>query len=246
MPTGVGLALGASALGGILGGQASKDAATSQADAAKDASWYQNQQYQQQREDQAPWRQAGISALSQMQDPRFQKTFGAADFQKYEDPGYANRIAQGQNAINSAAAARGLANSGATMKALANYNQDQASNEFQNAYNRFNNDQSTNYNRLSALAGVGQSATNQLGQAGQSYAGQMGQNAMAIGNAAAAGQMGQSNALTGAIGGGMNAWMQNNLMNKIFPSSPSGGSSVTSGLASTQGSPSGYLGNYNF
>ncbi len=232
MPTGIGTALaigaGAQLLGGVLGAGAAKDAATSQADAARDANWYQNQQYNQTREDQAPWRQAGTQALSQMQDPNFQKTFGANDYQ--QDPGYQFRLQEGQNAINASAAARGMANSGATMKALTKYGQDYATNDYQNAYNRFNNDQTTRFNRLSSLAGVGQQANNQLAQAGQNYANQVGQNTMAIGNAQSAGQIGQSNALNGAIGNGMNSWMQYNMMNKMFPS---GGGAIPGTSAGT-------------
>lgn len=52
------------------------------------------------------------------------------------DPGYQFRQQQGEQAINRAAAAQGGRHGAATLKALADYNQNLASNEFQNYANR--------------------------------------------------------------------------------------------------------------
>lgn len=126
------------------------------------------------------------------------KRFSTEDFQT--DPGYEFRLGQGQRALESSAAARGGLLSGAAAKALTKYNQDFASNEYQNAYNRFTNDQTNMFNRLANIAGVGQTATNQLGQASQNYANQAG-NAIQYGGAArASGYINQANALGGALG----------------------------------------------
>jgi hypothetical protein len=56
------------------------------------------------------------------------------------DPGYQFRMDQGNQALNRRAAANGSLLSGGTLKALARYNQDYASNEFQNVYNRAQGD----------------------------------------------------------------------------------------------------------
>jgi hypothetical protein len=57
--------------------------------------------------------------------------------QMEQDPGYAFRLAEGQKAIErSTAASRGL-QSGAALKAAARYGQDMGSQEYQNAFNRF-------------------------------------------------------------------------------------------------------------
>ena len=132
------------------------------------------------------------------------RRFSMADFQA--DPGYAFRQQQGQQQIERGAAARAGLLSGAAIKAGQRFGQDLASQEYQNAYNRFNNDQTTRFNRLAAISGVGQNAANTLGQAGQNYASNVGnlttQNAatqgnaaLAAGNARASGYLGVGNAL---------------------------------------------------
>lgn len=216
----IGLGAVGSVAGAVISGNAAKDAANTQAAAARDANAVQWDMYQQQRTDQEPWRQAGVKALGQMESPDFQKTFSLNDFQ--QDPGYQFRLAEGTKALNAAAAARGMANSGATMKALSNYNQNFASNEYQNAYNRFNNDASTRFNRLSALAGVGQTANNQLASAGSNYANAAGNNMMGAANASSAATMAGANATNQAISGFGNSLMQYNMMNKMFPSGGGG------------------------
>lgn len=127
------------------------------------------------------------------------RNFTAADFQT--DPGYQFRLGEGQKQIESSAAARGGLLSGAAAKALTKYNQNFASNEFQNAYNRFNTNQGNTFNRLASLAGVGQTATNQLQQAGQNFANNAGQAAIYGGTQRASGYAGQANALASGLGG---------------------------------------------
>lgn len=207
------IAAGAQIIGGIMGADAARGAASAQAGASREAMAMQQAQYAQQRADQEPWRQAGMGALAGLQDGKFQETF---DMSKYQaDPGYQFRMDEGNKAINAAASARGMGTSGATMKALARYGQDYSSGEYGKAYDRFNNDRTTQFNRLSSLAGVGQTANAQLGQAGQNFANNQAGLMTGIGNAQAAGQMGQANAIGGALNGGANAWMQQNQMNTM-------------------------------
>lgn len=209
---------GASIIGGLMGGDAARSAANRQAEASREANQLQREQYNQTRADQEPWRQAGMGALAGLQDGKFQETF---DMNKYQqDPGYQFRLAEGNKAINAAASARGMGTSGATMKALSRYGQDYSSGEYGKAYDRFNNDRTTQFNRLSSLAGVGQTANSQLGQAGQNYANQAGSNIMGAGNAAASGMIGQANAIGGALNGGANAWMQGQMMSQLFKEKP--------------------------
>jgi hypothetical protein len=133
--------------------------------------------------------------------------FSAQDFQT--DPGYAFRLSEGQKALDRSAAARGGLFSGETLKANDQYNQNFASNEYQNAYNRYQNNRTTKYNFLSNAAGGGQIAANQLGQVGAQYASNIG-NALQTGygnaaNARASGYIGAANAWNGAISGVGNA-----------------------------------------
>ncbi|MBP9693174.1 MAG: tail fiber domain-containing protein [Alphaproteobacteria bacterium] len=164
-----------------------------QSQAADQANATQKYMYDTQREDAAPWRQAGGVALGQLASG---DVFGGKGFEA--DPGYQFRMSEGMKAINSNAAARGGVNSGATLKALARYGQDFASNEYNNAYGR-------QYNRLSALAGFGQGANQQVSNAGTNYANAVSGNQIGVGNAAASNIMGQTGRLAGFIQGGMEA-----------------------------------------
>ena len=93
-------------------------------------------------------------------DGSLTRGFGASDFSA--DPGYAFRKQQGMDGIQSSAAASGGLLSGATLKALNSYNSDLASQEYQNAYNRYSNDQANAFNRLATTTGMGQSAANNM------------------------------------------------------------------------------------
>jgi len=203
--------------GALISSSASKSAAGEQADAADRASNLSYQQYLQTREDQAPWRTAGTTALSQLTGGlapggEFMKPFSMSDYQA--DPGYQFRLSEGEKGIGRAAAARGASYSGATLKALARFNSDQASQEYGKAYDRYNNDVSTRFNRLASVAGVGQTATNMTSQAGQTYAGQAGQAIQDAGTARASGYVGTANAVNGAVGQIGNYYMLNSLLPK--------------------------------
>jgi len=93
------------------------------------------------------------------------RSFTLADFNK--DPGYQFRMDEGARGVDASAAARGGVLSGGAMKALERYRQGFASDEYGKAYDRFNNDLTSRYNRLAGLAGTGQQATNSGIQAGQ-------------------------------------------------------------------------------
>jgi hypothetical protein len=138
------------------------------------------------------------------------RRFGASDFKK--DPGYQFRMDEGIRGLDRSAAARGNLFSGAAMKALNRYNQDFASNEYGNAYNRYNNDQTNVFNRLAAISGIGQSATGQVATAGQNAANNSGNAIMQMGNAGAAGSVGAANAINGAF----NSYQQYNMLNSIL------------------------------
>lgn len=60
------------------------------------------------------------------------------------DPGYQFRLKQGEQALESSAAARGLLNTGGTLKDVLQYGQDYASGEFKNVYDRARSDYEMN------------------------------------------------------------------------------------------------------
>jgi hypothetical protein len=64
------------------------------------------------------------------------------------DPGYQFRLNQGLNALQGSAAARGSLQSSGTMKDILDYSQGAASQEYQNAYNRFSQNQQFNANQI--------------------------------------------------------------------------------------------------
>jgi hypothetical protein len=87
----------------------------------------------------------------QMNDIAGQQFQGPGQFSmqgwRKDDPGYKFRLNQGINAVNNSYAGKGMAQSGAAMKALNDYAQGQASSEYQNSYNRRYQQYSDNYNR---------------------------------------------------------------------------------------------------
>lgn len=100
------------------------------------------------------------------------ESFSADKFEA--DPGYQFRLDEGQKAIERAAAARGQYYDPSTVKAMSEYNANMADQTYGDAYNRYNNDQTSIFNRLAAVSGIGQTANNSLNQTGQNYANQAG------------------------------------------------------------------------
>lgn len=214
--------------GAVIGAISSNKASKQQSASADKANATQLDMFNQQREDQAPWREAGNSALKDLLygtglsneagsaglgQGDFNKKFTLADFE--QDPGYQFRLNEGTKALQASAAARGGLNSGATLKALTRYGQDYGSSEYDKAYNRFNNDQSARFNRLSSIAGIGQTANNTMANAGTNYANNVSQNQMAAGNAQAAGTVGMANSLNNGMSQVVNYYNNQNLLNAL-------------------------------
>lgn len=226
-------AVGGAVIGGVLQSEGARGAArsaeTAQRDAAAMSNNLQREMFETQRADLAPFRGAGYIGLENMQ----RLAGSGVPLQSFDpnqvkmDPGFQFRLQQGQNAIETSAAARGGLNSGRTLKALTQYGQNLASDEYSNAYNRvygrFINDRNARmsmrndeFNRYASLAGLGQVGTTQSNQAAQQYGSQVGQNMIGVGNAAAASQIAQMNAQNQAIGNAVNTgsnWAMYSLMN---------------------------------
>ena len=202
------------AVGSTVGGsRAAKSAGESQAAAADRASQLQYEQYQQTREDLEPWRKAGVNALGKLEGMADYTMFGPEQFSK--DPGYGFRLAEGQKALDRQAAARGGLISGSALKAAQRYGQEMGSQEYSNAFNRYQIERNAKLGPYQSLAGVGQTTANQLGQFGQGYATNAG-NLMTGGAAAqAAGRVGAANAVTGGLGTYLNYNQNNNLLNAL-------------------------------
>jgi hypothetical protein len=210
----------------LLGSSASKKAASTQADAANRAADLQMQQFERQVELQEPWRQAGITALNKLTPLATEYTpFGMDQFQ--QDPGYAFRMSEGMKALERSAAARGGLLSGGMLRGAQRYGQDLASQEYMNAFNRYQAERNARLNPLQSLAGVGQTATNQLGQAGQAMASNVGQALGAAAQARASGYVGGANALTQGLGTYLNYQQGQNYLNAIRPQQPAAAAPIT-------------------
>lgn len=156
---------------------ATRGAAEQSAAASRYATDLQRQMWEAQQAQQKPWLQAGETALNKLIPLATQYTpFGMSQFQ--QDPGYAFRLGEGQKALERSAAARGGLLSGATGKALVNYGQQAGSQEYQNAFNRYQTERTNQLQPLQSLAGVGQTSANTLGQAAGAYGANVGNLAM--------------------------------------------------------------------
>jgi hypothetical protein len=183
---------------GLLGASSARSAANTQAQATQAAQDAQERMFNRQVELQEPFRQAGITALNKLIPLSDYTKFGMDQFK--QDPGYAFRLSEGMKALDRTAAARGGLLSGATLKGAQRYGEDLASQEYTNAFNRYQTERNAQLNPLQSLAGVGQTATGALTNAAQQFGAQTGQNLQDIGTARASGYLGGSNALSSALG----------------------------------------------
>lgn len=201
------------AVTGYMGSRAASKAGEAQAGAARDAAALQNEQFQQTREDQMPWLQAGGRALNKLEGAVDYTPFGMSQFQA--DPGYAFRLSEGQKALDRSAAARGGLISGSALKAATRYGQDMGSQEYTNAFNRYQQERAAKLQPLQSLAGVGQTTAANLGSAGAANANAVGNYLTSGAAASAAGQVGQANAFTGGLSTYLNYNQGNNLVNAL-------------------------------
>jgi len=165
--------------------------------------------------DREKFRMAGGNAA----DPMFGK-YATAEytpemFAKGMDPGYQFRLKEGMQGLERSAAARGGLLSGGTLKGIQRYGQDMASQEYTNAFNRYQAERTGTLNPFQAMAGQGQSTANTLTNMGMNYANQAGEAYQGAGNARASGYVGQANALNQGISGVSNLYFQNQLINRL-------------------------------
>lgn len=206
---------GATLVGGIVSSSsassAANKAANTQAAAADQSAQIQREglaqqqtQFDQSRSDVAPWRNVGTNALLALSDqlglsrPAGMESNNTGNPQFRADPGYQFSFDQGLKAVD--ARFPGMSQSGAKQKALVQYGQGVADQQYDNWLSRF-----------STLAGYGQNASNTLASVNNANAGAIGTASTNIGNslenaaaARASGYVGGANATSGAISGGIN------------------------------------------
>lgn len=256
---------GAMLVGSVMSSNASDNAADAQVAGAQNAAASneriaqmqidaQNAMFDKQQELQRPFRDIGLNAQNKlvgMLNGRYARDFSMADYE--QDPGYAFRLKQGMKGLESTAAARGGLLSGNALRAASQYNQDMASQEYQNAFNRYQTNRANQLQPWQSLAGIGQTATNVLGNAASQQGagisnalGQLGQgNAQAytdMGNARASGYVGQANALTSGLGQYLNYNQGQQMVNSLRGGggSPYGGGGFNYGSSAGLSAPDYY------
>lgn len=210
---------GAVVVGSVISSQGAKSAASTQADAAGRSADLQKQMFDEQMALQEPFRTAGLTGQNRLMEllglggdagaagyGKYAKDFSMADFQA--DPGYAFRLSEGLKGLDRTAAARGGLISGGALKAATQYGQEMGSQEYQNAFNRYQTNRTNQLQPLGNLQAIGQSAASNQGSAAGAY-GTAGGNAITQGGqAVAAGQMGSANSLSNMLTGGASAYQQ--------------------------------------
>lgn len=222
-------ALAVTAGAALVGGAASLYAAHEQGKAANNATASQQAMYDQTYGGEAPYRTAGAGATGRLADllgtsgntgatgyGSLTQPFTGADYLANQDPGYQFQLNQGQNALQNSQAAQGGVLSGAALKSLVGYNQDYASTGYQNAWNRWNQQQNNTYSRLGSLAQLGESAASNQASGASTFANGISNTITGAGNAAASGAVGAANAVTGAANSGLGYYY----LNQMKPSGP--------------------------
>ena len=174
----------------LIGANSSRKASKAQAKGYDAATAEQRRQFDVNYADQAPYREAGTNALSEI------GRLNTGDYSNFfTSPDYQFRLSEGNKAID-----RNMRNlSGAQSKELVKYGSNLASGEYGNYYNR-----------QAGQAGVGQTSVNQTGMTGANTANQIGSNMIGTGNARANAYQGYNQ----AVQGGMSNWMLNDYLNK--------------------------------
>ena len=203
---GAAAAIGSGALG-YLGAQ-------KQADVTQNSIDLTNRMYQDQVAREQPYLDFGKTQLNSLSD--FLKQNNPVS--NYIDPGYQFRKTQAMNSLTGNAATSGMLQSGDTLRAATDLNQNMASQEYSNAFSRWLSELQARQN----LAGMGQNAAANLGYTGQAAAQNVGNltssGALALPYASAANSL-------GSIGGaGMNYFARQG--NNPAPTNPAGSNNV--------------------
>lgn len=216
----------------VAGAVASSNAADAQVEASQAASATQQGMQNQIRADLSPYRTAGLEPLSALNrltgtnpggnpmmspllsTPQLPGAFTQADLEA--TPGYQFTRDQGIKAVMNMGAKAGF--SGGTLKQGAQFATGLADSTYhtrfgeqQTNFQNLTGQQQNVFNRLLALAGMGQSAAAQTGEFGAASAARIGENQIGAGNAQAAGSIGIGNAISNGANGIGSAYMYNQL-----------------------------------
>lgn len=212
----------------LLGSSASGSAADAGVAASAEQARVQKEMFNKQVELQEPFRQAGLKGQNELLDllglsentgatgyGSMAKEFTGQDM--YKDPGYAFRLSEGVKALDRSAAARGGLLGGNQLRGVTQFGQDYGSQEYMNAFNRYQAERQARLNPLQSLAGQAQTSANTLTSAAGNLGNALGESAINAGNARASGYIGSANAISNALGQGVNYYGQQQMLNRMFP-----------------------------
>jgi len=186
-----------SILGGRSQAKAADKAAKAQLKATKATIAQQERALERQIGLQEPFRQTGVNALADYATASQYTPFGMDQFQA--DPGYQFRMSEGTKALERSAAARGILQSGGTLKDITRFGQDAASQEYENAFRRYLAERQQKLQPLEYRIGLGQNAASNQGVNIGSTAQNVGGLTTSLGDIRSAGIMGRSNAVTNTM-----------------------------------------------
>lgn len=233
------ISAGSAIVSGYMGSRAAGKAADAQLEAAREQAAAQERMFAKQTELQEPFRQAGITSQNELlrllglSGDKTSAGYGslAQPFtgqDMYKDPGYAFRVSEGVKALDRSAAARGGLLGGNQLRGVTELGQNLASQEYMNAFNRYQAERAARLNPLQSLFGAGQSSANTLTGAAGNLGAALGQSAENIGAARASGYVGQANAINNALGQITNYYTGQQAMDRIF--GPRDGYEISTGL----------------
>ncbi len=212
---------GAAVLGGALSSSSAQNAANAQSQAADRASQEQAKALASAKVNSQAYVDQGTTAINALgagtsgPNADLTRQFTMNDF--HQDPGYQFQLAQGTQAMDRSAAARGMLNSAGTMEGINAYGQGMANSDYQQALTNFTNNQQQRYNMYAGIAGMGNTANGNMAQIGMNAANQTGNNMMGAANASGAAGIASSNAMMGGANSLANGYMNYNMMNKFAP-----------------------------
>lgn len=147
----------------------------------------------------APTGDNGMASGTQLPGGYLNQPFNPTQEQLNNYPGFQFSLQQGENAVRNAGTPSQGALSGATLKDLMSFNQGLAQTYYGNYFNQYQQQQQSIFNRLSQIAGLGQSAATQVGNSGTALGTGIAQAQAAAAGSQAAGTVGATNSIGNSL-----------------------------------------------
>lgn len=222
----------------VIGAVGSMSAASTQADAQKNAANQQWQMFNKIQGQEKPYMDAGSAATGRLGDllgtsgnkgatgyGSLTSNFTPQDYLANQDPGYQFQLQTGGQALRNADTPGVGSLSGTALKDLMGFNQNMAATGYQNAFNRYQTQNTNTYNRLMGLSTLGQNAASNTGAQGTALAGNAGSATAAAGASQASGILGATGSFVNS-GNMMSAYLNTGYNNGGNPNNL-GGSTPT-------------------